>query len=32
VIDIPAEDAELQAFVDTWKGADGRNPRAGLGV
>jgi DnaJ-class molecular chaperone len=32
VIDIPTEDAELQAFVDTWKGADGRNPRAGLGV
>ena len=32
VIDIPTEDAELQAFVEQWKGANGRNPRAGLGV
>jgi DnaJ-class molecular chaperone len=30
-IDIPAHDAELEAFVDRWKGG-GRNPRATLGV
>jgi DnaJ-class molecular chaperone len=30
-IDIPAHDAELEAFVDRWEGG-GRNPRATLGV
>jgi DnaJ-class molecular chaperone len=30
-IDIPADDAELQRFVDDW-GGKGRNPRAALGV
>ncbi|MDB5718957.1 MAG: heat shock protein DnaJ domain protein [Sphingomonas bacterium] len=32
MIDVPADDAELQAFVAGWKGADERNPRAPLGV
>jgi len=31
MIDIPADDDALKAFVDNWDGA-GRNPRAGLGV
>lgn len=31
MVDIPAEDAELRAFVEGWSGG-GRNPRAGLGV
>ncbi|TVV74385.1 DnaJ C-terminal domain-containing protein [Sphingomonas solaris] len=31
-IDIPADDAALQAFVEEWEGAATRNPRAGLGV
>ncbi len=31
-IDIPAGDAELEAFVDNWAGGAARNPRAGLGV
>jgi len=30
VIDIPADDAELQRFATEWK--DGRNPRAAMGV
>jgi DnaJ-class molecular chaperone len=32
VIDIPAGDAELKAFVETWASAGSRNPRANLGV
>jgi DnaJ-class molecular chaperone len=32
MIDIPADDAELQAFVESWSGKGRRNPRAGLGV
>lgn len=31
LIDVPTDDAELRAFVETWSGG-GRNPRAGLGV
>ncbi|WP_156679677.1 DnaJ C-terminal domain-containing protein [Sphingomonas profundi] len=31
-IDIPADDAELEAFVERWSGGAARNPRAGLGV
>ena len=31
MVDLPAEDAELERFVEGWSGADG-NPRAGLGV
>ena len=31
-IDVPADDADLQAFVETWTGGAARNPRAGLGV
>ncbi len=31
-IDIPADDAELEAFVESWAGGAARNPRAGLGV
>jgi DnaJ-class molecular chaperone len=30
MVDLPKEDAALNAFVDGW--TDGRNPRAGLGV
>jgi DnaJ-class molecular chaperone len=29
-VDIPADDAELQRFAESWRG--GGNPRAGLGV
>ncbi|PAX07084.1 DnaJ C-terminal domain-containing protein [Sphingomonas lenta] len=32
LVDIPAGDAELEAFVDKWSGAAGRNPRAAMGV
>jgi DnaJ-class molecular chaperone len=32
LIDIPADDAELQAFVAGWAGSGSRNPRATLGV
>jgi DnaJ-class molecular chaperone len=32
LIDIPADDAELQAFVAGWSQAGTRNPRASLGV
>ena len=32
VIDIPADDAELEAFVANWSGKGQRNPRANLGV
>ncbi len=32
MVDIPADDAALQAFVSTWSGAGARNPRAALGV
>jgi DnaJ-class molecular chaperone len=31
IVDVPSDDAELAAFVETWSGA-GRNPRAALGV
>jgi DnaJ-class molecular chaperone len=31
MIDLPADDAELRAFVEGWSGGE-RNPRAGLGV
>ena len=31
-IDVPAGDAELEAFVESWAGSGARNPRAGLGV
>lgn len=30
MIDIPADDAELQRFAAEW--TDGRNPRAAMGV
>ena len=29
-VDVPADDAELQQFAESWNG--GGNPRAGLGV
>ncbi len=32
MIDIPAGDADLEAFVETWAGKGQRNPRANLGV
>jgi DnaJ-class molecular chaperone len=32
MIDIPADDAELEAFVQTWSAKGQRNPRASLGV
>ena len=32
MIDIPADDAELKAFVEKWSAAGTRNPRANLGV
>jgi len=32
MIDIPAGDADLEAFVETWAGKGQRNPRASLGV
>lgn len=32
LIDIPADDAALKAFVDEWTGASAGNPRAALGV
>jgi len=32
IVDLPAEDTELKAFVEGWSGDDSRNPRAGLGV
>jgi len=32
MIDIPADDGELQAFVESWSGKSERNPRANLGV
>lgn len=31
MVDVPADDADLAAFVEGWKGGGG-NPRAGLGV
>jgi len=31
MVDVPADDAELRAFVETWSGG-ARNPRAALGV
>lgn len=32
IVDIPADDAALNAFVSDWKGDATRNPRAALGV
>ncbi|WP_181008577.1 DnaJ C-terminal domain-containing protein [Sphingomonas montanisoli] len=32
MIDVPADDAELKAFVEGWAAKEGRNPRANLGV
>jgi len=32
LIDLPADDAELKAFVEKWSGKGARNPRANLGV
>ena len=32
MIDIPADDPELEAFVESWAGKGKRNPRANLGV
>ena len=32
LVDLPADDAELQAFAGRWSGDAERNPRAGLGV
>ena len=32
MIDLPAEDAALDAFVDSWSADTERNPRAGMGV
>jgi DnaJ-class molecular chaperone len=32
MIDLPADDAELKAFVDSWSAKGQRNPRANLGV
>lgn len=31
MVDVPADDAELRSFVESWKGSE-RNPRAALGV
>lgn len=32
MVDLPADDAALKAFVESWKGDAERNPRANLGV
>jgi hypothetical protein len=32
MIDLPAGDAELERFVDSWSRKGKGNPRAGLGV
>lgn len=32
MVDVPADDEELSAFVADWRGATGRNPRAAMGV
>ena len=32
LVDLPADDAALQSFVEGWDGDTARNPRAGLGV
>jgi DnaJ-class molecular chaperone len=32
MIDVPADDAELKAFVEKWQSVGERNPRANLGV
>ncbi len=32
LVDLPADDAELQSFVEGWASDTTRNPRAGLGV
>jgi DnaJ-class molecular chaperone len=32
MVDLPADDADLRAFVEGWAGAEARNPRAAMGV
>jgi len=32
MVDLPADDEELRAFVERWDSDSGRNPRSGLGV
>ena len=32
IVDVPADDAELEAFLENWSGKGKRNPRANLGV
>jgi len=32
MIDLPADDAELRSFVESWQSRDQGNPRAKLGV
>ncbi len=32
MVDLPADDAALKAFVETWTGDAARNPREGMGV
>ena len=32
MVDVPADDAELEAFLENWSGKGKRNPRANLGV
>ena len=32
MVEVPADDAELEAFVEKWQGRGKRNPRANLGV
>jgi DnaJ-class molecular chaperone len=32
MVDLPADDAALKAFIESWDGDDQRNPRANLGV
>jgi DnaJ-class molecular chaperone len=32
MVDLPADDAQLKAFVEGWAGDTGRNPRVALGV
>jgi DnaJ-class molecular chaperone len=32
IVDLPAADEELKAFVDQWSGKGRSNPRAALGV
>ena len=32
MVDLPADDAELERFVENWAGRENRNPRASMGV